>query len=162
MTHPLLTEQNIALLHEWDLTDFPNYVSQKNTGCNISGALVVPFIKDTIEELREELIDTTPYESDEVILARHGYDIITESPYELEKDGEEITGECANWLIQYYRQNFRTIPEPTPIDLRTLNVGDVVYRSVHNESGCGIDARSYSKDTVAKVNLDRLIITDQT
>ena len=152
MTQSLLTPQNISLLNEWDLSNYPNSVSQKMNGCEIKGIMVVPFITDLIEELLEEQ-DDTPYISSETLLEQNGYDIITQSPYELEKDGESITGECALWLVSHLRHLHNNTNNNAPIPLGTLKVGDTVFRTIHNECCEGWEATSYVKDVVREIKL---------
>jgi hypothetical protein len=160
MKHHLLTEKNIALLHEWELSNLPHSMHQKNNGCEIVGEMVTPFLKDLIEELEEEYnsnYNFKPELSTEELLEKNGYTILTQSPYELEKNNEVITGQCALWLISHLRQEYRNQNDAsTPIDILTLQTGDVVYRVIHNEASEGWEATSYSKDTVKtlKVGVD--------
>jgi hypothetical protein len=85
----------------WEFQD-DSLVNVK-TGCNISGDFVDGFVKDKLEELKEELDeeDTRELLNDEQIFALEGIEIICSSPFELEdKQGNMITGECALWLKQ--------------------------------------------------------------
>jgi hypothetical protein len=96
------TDEKILKDAGWELQD--NSIVNLTTGCNISGAFLDSFIKDKLEELKEELDDeedTRELLTDDQIFALEDIDVICSSPYELEdKQGNMITGECALWLKQ--------------------------------------------------------------
>ncbi len=90
----------------WNITNFPNEVSNTETGCKITGQLVDVFIQEIIQELLEEHKEKTkPKLTDEEVLSSFGYTIICESPFEIEDSNQNITtGQCASWVVQELRQ----------------------------------------------------------
>lgn len=80
--------------------------SNSITGCSIEGNFVSGFVRDKLEELKEENHIKTSISFEEV-LEKEGLSIICESPFEIEdKEGNIISGECALWLKEELIQKF--------------------------------------------------------
>lgn len=113
MTTTILTDLEKQLLTDSDWTatfdSNGNVVSLSKDDSHISGVYLSDFLIELLEDLKVDNLEYV-YLTTEQICKKKNLSLICESPLELEDEyGNIITGECAYFLIQKFRFDYRQL-----------------------------------------------------
>lgn len=105
----MFNDQNTKLLNKYNwkvdyLDPLSNFLIINDNGCQIKNSTkaLIALIEELVEEEIDELNNNLKL-SDEDLLAIFGYEIVCESPLEIKKEDEFISGQAAKIMISYLR-----------------------------------------------------------